>query len=150
MQKIGDVIPAMGLGTLLGLGLVYLGAAMGINAWLIKGFFDTITIDVPGQGHEQRDGVLGGADGVAAGRVHDHDALAGGRRDVDVVHADAGPHHRPQPARAFEQLRRHARGAADDDAVRGPDRLLERLPGQAVALVQLDAGPAQQVEAGGF
>ncbi len=42
VQKIGDVIPSMGLGTLLGLGLVYLGGAMGINAWLIKGFFDTI------------------------------------------------------------------------------------------------------------
>jgi arabinogalactan oligomer/maltooligosaccharide transport system permease protein len=42
MQRIGDVFPAAGLGTLLGLLLVYLGAAMGINAWLMKGFFDTI------------------------------------------------------------------------------------------------------------
>ncbi len=31
---------------------------------------------VTGQDHQQRDGVLGGADGVAAGRVHDDDALA--------------------------------------------------------------------------
>jgi arabinogalactan oligomer / maltooligosaccharide transport system permease protein len=42
IQRIGEVFPAAGLGTLLGLGLVYLGGAMGINAWLIKGFFDTI------------------------------------------------------------------------------------------------------------
>jgi arabinogalactan oligomer / maltooligosaccharide transport system permease protein len=42
VQRMGAVFPAMGLGTLLGLGLVYLGGAMGINAWLIKGFFDTI------------------------------------------------------------------------------------------------------------
>jgi arabinogalactan oligomer/maltooligosaccharide transport system permease protein len=42
MQKVGEVFPAIGLGTLAGLLLVYLGGAMGINAWLMKGFFDTI------------------------------------------------------------------------------------------------------------
>lgn len=42
VQKIGEVFPAIGLGTLAGLLLVYLGGAMGINAWLMKGFFDTI------------------------------------------------------------------------------------------------------------
>jgi arabinogalactan oligomer/maltooligosaccharide transport system permease protein len=42
MQKIGEVFPGIGLGTLAGLLLVYLGGAMGINAWLMKGFFDTI------------------------------------------------------------------------------------------------------------
>ena len=40
--RIGDVFPAIGLDTLTGLILVYLGGAMGVNAWLIKGFFDTI------------------------------------------------------------------------------------------------------------
>ncbi|OFE15850.1 sugar ABC transporter permease [Humibacillus sp. DSM 29435] len=40
--KIGDIIPALGLNTVLGLGLVYLGGAMGANVWLLKGYFDTV------------------------------------------------------------------------------------------------------------
>ena len=46
MDQIGDVFPPIGLDTLAGLGLVYLGGAMGINAWLIKGFFDTIPMEI--------------------------------------------------------------------------------------------------------
>ena len=46
--------------------------------------------DLAGQRHHQRDGVLGGGDGVAERRVHDDDALGGRRLDVDVVDADAG------------------------------------------------------------
>ena len=42
MVSIKGVFPAIGLGTRLGLFLVYLGGAMGINTWLMKGFFDTI------------------------------------------------------------------------------------------------------------
>jgi arabinogalactan oligomer/maltooligosaccharide transport system permease protein len=38
----GDVFSALGLNTLTGLIVVYLGGAMGVNAWLMKGFFDTI------------------------------------------------------------------------------------------------------------
>jgi arabinogalactan oligomer/maltooligosaccharide transport system permease protein len=38
----GRVFPGFGLNTLTGLVLVYLGGAMGVNAWLMKGFFDTI------------------------------------------------------------------------------------------------------------
>lgn len=40
--RIGDVLPAIGLNTLWGLLLVYLGGAMGSNVWLLKGYFDTI------------------------------------------------------------------------------------------------------------
>ena len=39
---IGDVFPRIGLNTLSGLILVYLGGVMGINTWLMKGFFDSI------------------------------------------------------------------------------------------------------------
>jgi arabinogalactan oligomer / maltooligosaccharide transport system permease protein len=46
MVNIGDVFPPIGLDTLPGLMLVYLGGAMGVNAWLIKGFFDTIPIEI--------------------------------------------------------------------------------------------------------
>jgi arabinogalactan oligomer / maltooligosaccharide transport system permease protein len=38
----GAVFSAIGLNTLLGLILVYLGGALGVNTWLLKGFFDTI------------------------------------------------------------------------------------------------------------
>lgn len=41
----GDVVPAVGLNTLLGYGLVLMGGALG-NVWLIKGFFDTIPRDL--------------------------------------------------------------------------------------------------------
>ena len=42
IQEIGLQIPWLGLNTHAGLILVYLGGAMGINIWLMKGFFDTI------------------------------------------------------------------------------------------------------------
>jgi len=46
MVSIKDVFPAIGLGTRTGLMLVYLGGAMGVNTWLMKGFFDTIPVDL--------------------------------------------------------------------------------------------------------
>ena len=41
-QQIGEVVPAAGLGTHLYLIFVYTGGAIGFNAFLIKGFMDTI------------------------------------------------------------------------------------------------------------
>lgn len=38
----GQIVPALGLNTHTGLILVYLGGAMGLNIWLMKGFLDTI------------------------------------------------------------------------------------------------------------
>lgn len=46
MVNIGVVFPPIGLDSLAGLTLVYLGGAMGVNAWLIKGFFDTIPMEI--------------------------------------------------------------------------------------------------------
>ena len=46
MVNISDVFATIGLDTLPGLILVYLGGALGVNAWLIKGFFDTIPIEI--------------------------------------------------------------------------------------------------------
>ncbi|MEO0561403.1 MAG: sugar ABC transporter permease [Chloroflexota bacterium] len=46
IQLIGQYIPMLGLNTLGGLILVYLGGAMGINTWLMKGFFDTVPRDL--------------------------------------------------------------------------------------------------------
>jgi arabinogalactan oligomer/maltooligosaccharide transport system permease protein len=42
MLGIGELFPAIGLGSQLGLIMVYLGGALGVNTWLIKGFFDTV------------------------------------------------------------------------------------------------------------
>ncbi len=46
MTSIKGVFPGIGLGSRLGLLLVYLGGAMGVNTWLMKGFFDTIPVDL--------------------------------------------------------------------------------------------------------
>ena len=46
ISQIGDVLPFMGLNTHTSLILVYLGGAMGINIWLMKGFLDTIPRDI--------------------------------------------------------------------------------------------------------
>ena len=40
--KTGDVFSVLGLNHLTALIVVYLGGAMGVNTWLMKGFFDTI------------------------------------------------------------------------------------------------------------
>jgi arabinogalactan oligomer/maltooligosaccharide transport system permease protein len=42
MQNIGRAFPTVGLGTQAGLILIYLGGALGVNTWLMKGFFDSI------------------------------------------------------------------------------------------------------------
>lgn len=42
LLAIGEYIPALGLNTHAGLVMVYLGGALGVNTWLMKGFFDTI------------------------------------------------------------------------------------------------------------
>jgi arabinogalactan oligomer / maltooligosaccharide transport system permease protein len=39
---VGDVFPRIGLNTLSGLILVYLGGVLGLNTWLMKGFLDSI------------------------------------------------------------------------------------------------------------
>ena len=46
IAQIGRQIPAFGLNTHSGLSLVYLVGAMGINIWLMKGFFDSIPRDI--------------------------------------------------------------------------------------------------------
>ena len=42
IQAIGNVLPFFGLNSHGGLILVYLGGAMGINTWLMKGYFDSV------------------------------------------------------------------------------------------------------------
>ena len=67
--------------------------------------------DLPRERKEQRDGVLCDRDAVAPGRVHHHHAAAGGRIEIDVVHARSGPPDHPQPRRRREELGRDLGGA---------------------------------------
>lgn len=46
LQQIGAYYPTFGLNSHGGLILVYLGTVMGINIWLMKGFFDSIPRDI--------------------------------------------------------------------------------------------------------
>jgi arabinogalactan oligomer/maltooligosaccharide transport system permease protein len=46
ISQLGDIIPFLGLNQHASLILVYLGGAMGINIWLMKGFLDTIPRDI--------------------------------------------------------------------------------------------------------
>jgi arabinogalactan oligomer/maltooligosaccharide transport system permease protein len=46
LSAIGDVFPALGLGSQLGLIIVYLGGALGVNTYLMYGFFNTVPISI--------------------------------------------------------------------------------------------------------
>lgn len=46
LRQLGTYIPALGINTHGGLILIYLGTVMGINVWLMKGFFDSIPRDI--------------------------------------------------------------------------------------------------------
>jgi ABC-type maltose transport system permease subunit len=46
ISQIGDIVAFLGLNTHAALILVYLGGAMGINIWLMKGYLDTIPRDI--------------------------------------------------------------------------------------------------------
>lgn len=50
MDQLGTYIPWLGLNTHGGLILIYMGGAMGINVWLMKGFFDSIPRDIDESG----------------------------------------------------------------------------------------------------
>ena len=46
LQAVGEVIPPLGLNSLGGLILVYIGGALGFNTWLMKAYFDTVPRDL--------------------------------------------------------------------------------------------------------
>jgi ABC-type maltose transport system permease subunit len=46
LQQLGQYIPWLGLNTHGGLMLLYLGGALGVNTWLMKGYFDTVPRDL--------------------------------------------------------------------------------------------------------
>jgi len=46
LNGIGEVVPALGLGSQLGLIMVYLGGALGVNTYLMYGFFNTVPVSL--------------------------------------------------------------------------------------------------------
>jgi arabinogalactan oligomer/maltooligosaccharide transport system permease protein len=46
LSTIRDTFPMLGLGSIWGLVLVYLGGTLGVNTYLMKGFFDTIPVEI--------------------------------------------------------------------------------------------------------
>jgi arabinogalactan oligomer/maltooligosaccharide transport system permease protein len=46
LQQLGEIIPWLGLNSLGGLIIIYTGGALGANAWLMKGYFDTIPREI--------------------------------------------------------------------------------------------------------
>ena len=46
LSEIRNTFPSIGLGTIWGLVLVYLGGSLGVNTYLMKGFFDTIPVEI--------------------------------------------------------------------------------------------------------
>jgi ABC-type maltose transport system permease subunit len=46
ISQVGDILPFIGLDNHNSLILVYLGGAMGVNIWLMKGFLDTVPRDI--------------------------------------------------------------------------------------------------------
>lgn len=46
MERVYNFAPEIGIGTQVGLMLVYLGGSMGVNIWLLKGFVDSIPLEL--------------------------------------------------------------------------------------------------------
>ena len=101
--------------------------------------------DPAGDAVEQRQGVLGGRDGVA-GRGVDHDD-PGPRRgvEIDVVDADPGPPDDGQPRPGGDQLGVDLDPAADDQCVVVGDDRAQLVARQPVAFVDLVVG-AEEID----
>jgi arabinogalactan oligomer/maltooligosaccharide transport system permease protein len=46
MERVFLITPTFGIGSVWGLYLIYIGGALGVNAWLLKGFLDTIPMEL--------------------------------------------------------------------------------------------------------
>ena len=105
--------------------------------------------DLAGERHHQRDGVLGGGDGIAEGRVHDDDALGGGGPHIDVVDADAGAADHLELGGGGDDLLGGLGGGAHREAIVVADDLLQLVLGEADLHVGGDAALLEDVDGGG-
>ena len=102
---------------------------------------------VAAQRERQREGVLGGGDGVRLGRVGDDDPARRRRGHVDVVDPGAGAADHLQPLGEGDQLRGHLGRRADQDRVELADPALELCLVPVEPELDVELG-AQQVDAG--
>ena len=93
--------------------------------------------DVACLGEQERHRLLGHREDVRSRRVHHHDPALGGRRDVHVVQADAGPAHHLERGARGQYLGSDLGRRADDECVRPADRLEELLGGEPLLDVDL-------------
>ena len=70
------------------------------------------------QRQHEREGVLGDSDGIAARRVHHHDAAFGGGVEIDVVDAHAGASDDAQLGGLVHHGGIDERGRAHQDGIR--------------------------------
>ena len=103
--------------------------------------------DVARERQQQRHRVLGGRHHVRLWSVGDDDSVFGGGLDVHVVDAHTRTADHPQVAGAVDQLRRHLRGRADQDAVIGADTLGELVIAPLDPHLDVEV-LAQQIDAG--
>src|SRR5690606_25486784 len=87
------------------------------------------------------------ADAVGAWRVHDENAAAARRSDVDVVHPGAGASDDPEPGGGGDEVGRDLRGAANEKALGVGERGREFSRAAAGPRIDVPSGlGAQQVE----
>ena len=73
--------------------------------------------DLAGEGTQHEEGQFGRGDGVAGRGVHHHDASLGRRRNIHVVHADAGAAHDAEHGGRFQDRLVYLGLTADDDGL---------------------------------
>ena len=105
--------------------------------------------DLAGEREHQRDGMLGGGDRIAEGRVHHDDAARRRGGNVDVVDADAGAADDLQLRRALEQLGGDLGRGADRQAVIVADDLGELVLVEPGLDVDLDPALLEDCDGGG-
>src|SRR5262245_13188510 len=93
--------------------------------------------------------MLGGGDRIAEGRVHDDDALGGGRLDVDIVDANAGAADDLEFERRGDDLLRCLGGRTHGQTLVADNGFLQLLLAQTNLHIGLDAARLKDGDGGG-
>ena len=104
--------------------------------------------EIARQRQQQREGMLGGAHGVARRGVHHHDSLPRGGILVDVVGADARPHDRLEAMIARQSIGSNLHAAAANGAVMLGQAFPQRIPREPRGNFVGDAGGSGRIQHG--